>query len=33
MRIPVSDIERAREIAANKGLPYQTVLKQAIREG
>lgn len=33
MRIPLADIERAREIAANKGLPYQTVLKQAIREG
>ena len=33
IRVPVSDIERAREIAANKGLPYQTVLKQAIREG
>jgi predicted DNA binding CopG/RHH family protein len=33
IRIAVSDIERAREIAASKGLPYQTVLKQAIREG
>lgn len=33
MRIPVSDIERAREIASNRGLPYQVVLKQAIREG
>jgi predicted DNA binding CopG/RHH family protein len=33
MRVPVSDVERARQIAADKGLPYQTVLKQAIREG
>jgi predicted DNA binding CopG/RHH family protein len=33
IRVPVSDIERARVIASSKGLPYQTVLKQAIREG
>jgi predicted DNA binding CopG/RHH family protein len=33
IRIPIADIERAREIGAQKGLPYQTILKQAIRDG
>jgi predicted DNA binding CopG/RHH family protein len=33
LRIPTSDIETAKRIAQKKGLGYQTVLKQAIREG
>ena len=33
LRIPVADIERAREIAAKQGVGYQSVLKQAIRDG
>jgi hypothetical protein len=33
IRVPVADIERAQEIADKQGVGYQTVLKQAIREG
>jgi hypothetical protein len=33
LRVPVADIERAQEIADKQGVGYQTVLKQAIREG
>jgi predicted DNA binding CopG/RHH family protein len=33
MRIPMTDIQRAREIAEKRGVGYQTVLKQAIRDG
>lgn len=33
LRIAVSDVERARAIAKDKGIGYQTVLKQAIRKG
>ena len=33
MRVPVADIERAKEIAEQQGIGYQTVLKQAIRKG
>ncbi|MGA7885104.1 MAG: hypothetical protein WCA44_05130 [Acidobacteriaceae bacterium] len=33
IRIPVVDLERAREIAAKKGIGYQSVVKEAIREG
>ena len=33
LRIPVADLERAREIAERSGVGYQTVMKQAIREG
>lgn len=33
IRVPVADLERARKIAARKGIGYQTVLKQAIRAG
>jgi predicted DNA binding CopG/RHH family protein len=33
LRVPVNDVERARAIAKEKGIGYQTVLKQAIREG
>ena len=33
IRIPIADLERARHIAAAAGVGYQTVLKQAIREG
>lgn len=33
IRLPIADLERAQEIAAKKGIGYQTVLKQAIRDG
>ena len=33
IRIPVADLERARRIADQTGTGYQSVLKQAIREG
>lgn len=33
LRIPISDLERARAIAAKKGIGYQSVMKEAIREG
>ena len=33
LRIPVADLERAREIAEETGVGYQSVLKKAIREG
>lgn len=33
IRLPVADLERAREIAAKEGIGYQTVLKRAIRAG
>jgi predicted DNA binding CopG/RHH family protein len=33
IRIPIADLERARRIAGAAGVGYQTVLKQAIREG
>jgi hypothetical protein len=33
LRIPVADLEAAKKIAARRGVGYQTVLKQAIREG
>jgi histidinol phosphatase-like enzyme len=33
IRIPVSDLEHAKRIAEETGVGYQTVLKQAIREG
>ena len=33
LRLPVADIERAKVIAAQKGIGYQTVLKEAIRNG
>jgi predicted DNA binding CopG/RHH family protein len=33
IRLPVADLERARSIAADLGVGYQTVLKRAIREG
>jgi predicted DNA binding CopG/RHH family protein len=33
IRIPVADLERAKRIAQETGVGYQTVLKQAIREG
>jgi hypothetical protein len=29
----MTDIQRAREIAEKRGVGYQTVLKQAIRDG
>jgi predicted DNA binding CopG/RHH family protein len=33
LRISVDDIAKAKQIAQETGLGYQTVLKQAIREG
>ena len=33
IRLPIADIELAQKIAAQKGVGYQTVLKQAIRTG
>jgi predicted DNA binding CopG/RHH family protein len=33
IRIPVADLERARAIAEKKGVGYQSIVKQAIREG
>jgi hypothetical protein len=33
IRIPVADLERAKRIAEETGVGYQTVLKRAIREG
>jgi hypothetical protein len=33
LRIPIADLERARQIAERTGVGYQSVLKQAIREG
>jgi predicted DNA binding CopG/RHH family protein len=33
IRIPITDLERAKQIAEDTGTGYQTVLKQAIREG
>ncbi len=33
IRIPIADLERARMIADQTGVGYQSVLKQAIREG
>lgn len=33
IRLPVADLERARQIAAREGIGYQTVLKRAIRAG
>jgi len=33
IRIPVADLEHAKRIADETGVGYQTVLKQAIREG
>jgi predicted DNA binding CopG/RHH family protein len=33
IRLPESDIERAKTMAQKKGIPYQSLLKQVIREG
>jgi hypothetical protein len=33
IRVPVADLEEAQRIADKSGVGYQTVLKQAIREG
>jgi hypothetical protein len=33
IRIPIADLERAKRIADETGVGYQTVLKRAIREG
>jgi len=33
IRVPIADLEQARQIAAKTGVGYQTVLKQAIRKG
>jgi hypothetical protein len=33
IRVPIADLEQAQQIAEKNGVGYQTVLKQAIREG
>ena len=33
IRLPVADLERAKQIAEREGVGYQTVLKRAIRTG
>jgi len=33
IRVPIADLEQARRIAEKTGIGYQTVLKQAIRDG
>ena len=33
IRLPVADLERAKQIAERVGVGYQTVLKRAIRTG
>ena len=33
IRVPIADLEQAQAIAEQTGVGYQTVLKQAIREG
>lgn len=33
LRVPVADLERAKEIGAKEGIGYQAVLKRAIHEG
>lgn len=33
LRLPEPDLERAREIAARRGLGYQTLLKMLVHEG
>jgi predicted DNA binding CopG/RHH family protein len=33
IRLPVRDLERAREIAGKRGVNYQSVLKQAVHHG
>ena len=33
IRVPIADLEQAQRIAAKTGVGYQTVLKQAIRDG
>lgn len=33
LRIPIADLERAKQIAAKTGVGYQLVLKDAIRHG
>ena len=33
LRVPIADLERARQIAEKTGVGYQAVLKRAIREG
>lgn len=33
IRIPITDLERAKRIAGETGVGYQTVLKRAIRKG
>ena len=33
IRIPITDLERAKRVAEETGVGYQTVIKQAIRDG
>lgn len=32
MRLPVADLQAAQELAASKGLPYQTYIKMLLHE-
>lgn len=32
MRLPIQDLQTAQELAARKGLPYQTYIKMLLRE-
>jgi predicted DNA binding CopG/RHH family protein len=33
LRVPIADIERAKQIAHETGIGYQTILKRAIHDG
>ena len=33
LRVPIADLERAKQIAEDTGVGYQAVLKRAIRDG
>jgi len=33
IRLPETDLQRAQAVAERKGIPYQSLLKQVIREG
>jgi predicted DNA binding CopG/RHH family protein len=33
LRLPDPDVEKARELAARKGIGYQTLLKMLVHEG
>jgi predicted DNA binding CopG/RHH family protein len=33
LRVPIADLERAKQIAHETGIGYQTILKRAIHDG